>query len=391
MAKKAVDYLQKIYEASLKFLVPLTPEETYRNIVHEAMKLVGGESGMIVLEKNGKLQRVYKEAPKNFPNLRMRKGGFTNKAFRENKTLLVHTNELAKSRPKLIAAGVKSNAYIPLGYKNKPIGVLIVRSHKRGHFTQEKPLILQPFSSMASIAIRKAQLYDETLNALKTRDLFVAMAAHEFRTPLTTIAGYSQLLINKLPPQSSQSRWVKELYWEVSRLTSLVNDFLEVSRIQRGKFGYTFREHNLTEIIEKAISEFGFERPKHKLIFHNKLNKMEDKIICDFERILQAVNNLIENAAKFSDPHKDILITLSFKSPYLLLAVRDFGIGISNKDKLRIFEPFFRNNQAERGGAGLGLFLTKNIVEAHRGFIRIHSRMGKGTTVEVKLPKAKYG
>lgn len=391
MPKKAVNYLQKIYEASLKFLVPLTPEETYRIIVHEAMKLVGGESGVIVLEKNGKLQRVHKESPKGFPTLRMRKEGYTQKAFREQKALVVHSNELFKVRPKLIAAGVKSNVYIPLVYKNKSIGVLIIRSHSKCYFNHDEPLILQSFGAMASVAIRKAQLYAETLNALKTRDLFVAMAAHEFRTPLTTIAGYSQLLINKLPPQSSQSKWIKELYWEIGRLTSLVNDFLEVSRIQGGKFRYTFREHNLTEIIEKAVSEFKFGRSKHKLIFHNKLNKREDKIICDFERILQALNNLIENAAKFSDSGKDISITLSFKSPYFILAVRDFGIGISNKDKSRIFDPFYRNDQAERGGAGLGLFLTKNIMEAHRGFIKIDSKVGKGTTIEVRLPKAKYG
>ncbi|MCR4305970.1 MAG: GAF domain-containing protein, partial [Candidatus Daviesbacteria bacterium] len=116
MAKKTANYLEKIYEASLKFLVPLSPEETYRTIVQEAMKLVGGESGVIVLEKNGKLQRVYKESPKGFPSLRMRKEGYTQKAFREQKALVVHSNELSKVRPKLTAAGVKSNAYIPLAY-----------------------------------------------------------------------------------------------------------------------------------------------------------------------------------------------------------------------------------------------------------------------------------
>lgn len=391
MAKKPANYLEKIYEASLKFLVPLTPEETYRTIVQEAMKLVGGESGVIVLEKNGKLQRVYKESPKGFPSLRMRKEGYTQKAFREQKALVVHSNELSKVRPKLTAAGVKSNAYIPLAYRNKSIGVLIIRSHSNGYFNQDEPLILQSFGTMASIAIRKAQLYDETIKALQTRDLFVSMAAHEFRTPLTTIGGYSQLLMSKLPTDTPQSKWAKELHWEVGRLTSLVNEFLDVSRIQGGKFHYAFQEHSLNQIIQKVISEFQFEKSEHKLIFRNKLDEAEDKIICDFEKILQMINNLVENAAKFSDPGKDIEITLTSKSPNLILIIKDYGIGISRRNKSRIFEAFFRRDDAERGGIGLGLFLAKSVVEAHRGIIKVYSKVGKGTSIEVKLPRVKYG
>ena len=390
MAKKPAGYLEKIYQASLKFLVPLTPEETYRILVHEAMKLVGGESGAVILENDGLLQTVYKAAPMNFPNFKIRKRGFTYRAFKERHAFIIHANELSTAHPEVEKTGVKSAAFIPLAYKNKSIGVLIIRTHNRGYFTQSEPLALQSFGAMASIAIRKAQLYDETIKALQTRDLFVSMAAHEFRTPLTTIGGYSQLLINKLPPKTSQFKWAKELYWEVGRLTSLVNEFLDVSKIQGGKFRFTFHEHSFNQIIQKAISEFQFGQAEHQVIFKNKLNKTEDRIICDFEKMLQMINNLIENAAKFSDPETKIILTLRYSKRDLTLTIRDYGIGISKEELPRIYEAFYQN-KTERGGAGLGLFLVKNIVEAHHGHINIDSKEGKGTTVEVKFPKAKYG
>ncbi|EKD85290.1 MAG: multi-sensor signal transduction histidine kinase [uncultured bacterium] len=383
--------LEKVYKAGLKFLVPLTPEETYRTIVHEAMKLVGGESGAIMLEKDGQLQVAYSASPASFPHVSTRKKGFTYRAFKTHKSFVIHSSELSKIHPETVTGGVKSVAFIPLAYRNKSIGVLKVRSHSGGQFTHNEPLILQLFGSMASLAIRKTQLYDETRKALKTRDLFISLAAHEFRTPLTTIGGYVQLLADKLPQKDPQSKWVEELYWEVERLTSLVNELLETSRIKESKFQYVWRECRLKSIIKKTITAFQFKHLNHELVFVDKLHDDEDTVVGDFEKLLQVITNLVDNGAKFSDPGTKIVVSLQSRIPYLILTIKDQGRGIAEEDLPRIFEGFYRGNKVTERGMGLGLFLAKSIVEAHRGSIKIRSRVGKGTVVEVKLPRVKYG
>ncbi len=102
--------------------------------------------------------------------------------------------------------------------------------------------------------------------------------------------------------------------------------------------------------------------------------------------------NLVENGLKYSPPDSEIIISLSFKSPCFILKVKDRGTGIASKDLNRVFEGFYRGENSQQEGMGLGLFLAKNIIERHRGDIKIHSKLNKGTTVEVRLPKASsYG
>lgn len=383
--------IERVYKAGLKFLVPLTPEETYRTIVREAMRLVNGGSGVIVLEKEGQLQTVYKASPKNFPPLKTRKKGFTYRAFKTHKSFVIHSSGFSKAHPELVSAGVQSIAFIPLAYRNKSIGVLIVRSHSGGHFTRNEPLILQLFGSMASLAIRKTQLYDEARKTLETRDLFISMAAHELRTPITTIIGYSQLLATKFPKdQNPESRWIEELCWEANRLKDLVNELLETNRIKNGhQFHYIFSECHVVEVLNRAISAFNFDHQGRKLHFNNTLKEGEDKLVGDFDRLFQMISNLLDNAAKFSPPDKMIQVTMKANTSYLIIRVKDSGYGIENKILPRIFERFYRGDKNAPEGMGLGLFLAKNIVTQHRGDINIRSKIGKGTTIEIRLPRTK--
>lgn len=377
--------LEKIYKAGLKFLAPLTPEETYPTIVHEAVRLVGGNGGIIMLQHEGNLQIAYHFSPVPSLSPQPRRNGLAYRTLRTNKAYVAGTSEI---HPESARMGIKSVVFIPLAYRNKSIGVLAVRSYKENYFNTDMLKTLQLFGSMASLAIRKSQLYDETLKALKTRDLFLSMAAHEFRTPLTTIGGYAQLLVNKLSGKNPQSKWVQEMYWEVNRLASLVNELLEASRIKEGRFNYVLRRCNLKEITEKGIIEFKFNHPDRQVIFHGKL-KGSEVIVGDFDKLLQMIDNLIDNAAKFSDPSTKITITLSSLTSHLKLTVSDQGRGISKEAMPRIFEGFYRGHKSEQRGMGLGLFLAKNIIDAHHGIISVRSKIDKGTVVEVKLPKVR--
>lgn len=389
-----MDEWEKVYKAGLKFLVPLTLEKNYALIVKEAMKLVKADYGSILVGQQGKLQRVYASSPKLY-DIKSKKDGYMRQVFMTRKPMILTQEKIAKINPSIKKIGAKSILVIPLFYRHKSIGVLTLMSLKDNFFTLIEVNRLILFTPMASLAIRKTQLNDETQKALEARDLFLSMAAHEFRTPLTTINGYVQFLLSKLSgADTAEARWAEELYWESSRLTRLVNELLEVDRIKTGQFRYVLKECSLIDLINRALRELRFSYPDHKIVLDNNLKVQSDIVVGDFDKLLQVVINLLENAAKFSPPGKVITISLKSKPPCLSITVKDQGKGISKKDLPEIFERFYKGSDNSKSnantGMGLGLFIAKNIIKQHKGFIAAHSRLGTGTSIEIKLPTATH-
>jgi signal transduction histidine kinase len=381
--------LEKIYKAGLKFLMPLTPEETYKMVVEEAMKLVKADYGHLLLYKDNKLERVYASSPV-FYKIKNRKKGFMFNVFKKRKPIQLELEDVVSIHPRLKELGVKSIIGMPVYNRNKSIGVLGILSMKKDAFKERETNLLKLFSPVASLAIRKAQLYDETVKALEARDLFISMAAHELRTPITTISGYSQLLYSKFAGSDKpEARWVEDLSWETLRLTYLVNELLEVDRIKTGQFHYIWKECRFREIIRRAIVDFQFTHSDYKVVFEDNLGKGKDVIIGDFNKLLQLILNLLDNAAKFSSSDKAIVLTLGVKAGYLFLRVKDSGHGITKKDLPQVFDKYFRGKES-REGMGIGLFLVRDIVKQHHGDINIYSKENNGTKVEIKLPITKH-
>jgi GAF domain-containing protein len=169
--------LERIYSSVLKFLIQLTPDETYATIVNEAIKLVGGEDGAILLLQDGEFKKVYSSSP-SIAAVKTRKKGFSYNAFIKKKAFVVDYDELRKAHPEKEFENVHSSLFIPLSYKNKGLGTLIVRSSAHGKaFTTNELNVLQLFGSMATLAITKAEFYNEIQQALNMRDRFISMAA----------------------------------------------------------------------------------------------------------------------------------------------------------------------------------------------------------------------
>jgi signal transduction histidine kinase len=379
--------LNKIYKAALKFSEPLNPEETYKIIVEEAIKLVGGEQGSIIFVEEGEYKKAYDSSREFFTSV-PRKRGFAHKAITQQKAMVIAAKDLVHAHPQLESR--RCAIFIPLSYRNKSIGVLIVRSLKDHTFTQKELDILQLFGSMASLAIRKTQLYDETKKALDSRDMFISMAAHELRTPLTAVSGYVQLLQNRLSHQDTpEKRWSEQLLWETQRLSGLVNELLAVNRIKNGQFNYYYKECSLMEIVNRAINIFKFEYPNRKIILQSTLNGGQDLIIGDYDKLLQATNKLLENAADYSLEDQNITLSLHSRKDFINIQVLDHGKGIPEKELPFIFERFYRGENTAKEGMGLGLYLVKEIILNHHGTIKVHSKLNKGTNFEVILPKLK--
>lgn len=385
--------LEKIHLAATKLLYPMDIEETCEIVAKEAAKLVKADYSTILLSQDKQLKRIYASDPLLFDS-KLRPKGNTYTVFKTRQPKITPTSDLkgAPVHSVITKLDIKASMSVPLSYRNKSWGVLTVFSKKEGSFTPYELSILQLFGSLAALSIRKTQLYNETRVALESRDLFISMAAHELRTPITTISGYTQLLHSKLSGANTpESRWVDELSWETLRLTQLVNELLEVERIKAGQLRYVWKECRLRSIIQRALNDFRFTHPNHRVTLIDQIKNGDDKIVGDFDKLLQAIINLLDNAAKYSPPGTEIIVTTKARIPYMVLSIKDHGHGISKKDLPEVWEKFYRADTSSKEGMGLGLYLVKNIIKQHKGNIDIHSKEGRGTRVEIKLPQTKHG
>lgn len=384
------NYLEKINKVSLRLLVPLTPIEAYKVIVDEAIKLVDGLYGSIILLVDGKLERVYSSSESGYSVINRKKGN-TYKAFHNKQIIIADITKTGKHHPQLREMGIKTTVFIPLSWRGESLGVLTINSTKEiGKGLRDLDL-MKLLGSMATLAIKKAHTLSELKQSLETRDLFISLAAHEFRTPITTINVYAELLRNKLKNSKDEAtaRWVEIMSWEATRLTNLVDELLTINRIKSGQLQYVWKEVSLREILGRVFLDFSLANPSRKVIFSDLPENVSDKTIGDFDKLLQVFINLLNNAAKFSETEKEIVVNLKYRNACFMIEVIDSGQGIRKEDLPRIFEGFYKGAGNEKQGMGLGLFLAKNVIDNHRGEILVESEFGKGTKFTVRIPKVK--
>ncbi len=363
--------LQQINAAALKFLEPINLQKTYETITHQAVQLVDGIDGAILLvdEKNHQLTQVYSSSQK------------VTSEFDEENAYIAFKKKVAF---------VKSNTlFIPLVYQNKSMGTLIIRSKVADKFDDNDLEILKVFGSFATLAIRKAQLYQQNQSALKVRDLFISMATHELKTPLTSMTGYIQLLHSKMiDKKSKEFGWIETLLGEARRLNDLINEMTQTYTIKSGKVTFTWTQCRLAEILEKSIASFAKLEPQRQIEFVNLVPKEQDSVIGDCLKLEQVFDDVIDNAEKFSEDSKPIRVELYEDGTFLTVEVIDRGVGIPKNELPYIFDEFFKGKATEtKSGMGLGLFFVKSIVQQHHGKIQISSTK-KGTRVIIRMKRA---
>lgn len=373
----------EVYKSSTRFLNPLSIDETYKVFIEEVLRLSDGKYGSVLIFKNGSIQRVYASSPFLF-NIKPRRRGFLYRAYNKKASLVLTHKQIEKIHPELKKTKIKYDIVIPLINRNKSIGVFTVLTDKKVKKEQLKALKL--FSPLATLAIKKAQLYAEVKQAIDTRDLFISLASHELRTPITTSYIYLQIIErNYAKKKPFDPKWVENLKEEMERLTVIIDELLEVNQIRIGKLSYNFEECDLKTVIQRALIMVKGKYKKHNFILHD-LVKNNIKIIADSNKLISLFINLFENAAKHSPSKLDIDIKLYNNEKYISTIIKDQGEGIADADLDKIFVDFYKGKDNTKPGLGLGLYLTKQIIDKHRGKIKIKSKLGKGTTVEVKLP-----
>ncbi len=219
---------------------------------------------------------------------------------------------------------------------------------------------------------------------------FVANVSHELRTPITSIKGFSETLLDgALHDEKTLQAFLEIIYKESNRLQMLIEDLLELSKIEQHGFSVAFTKVNLLDVIIRA-AEMTSQRLEEKDM--NFITDIERDIYVegDLNRLIQVVMNLLSNAITYSPEKTSVHLRLQETNTHGIITIRDEGIGIDANEIPRIFERFYRVDRARSrnsGGTGLGLAIVKHLIEVHQGRIHVESETGKGTTFEIFIPK----
>lgn len=218
---------------------------------------------------------------------------------------------------------------------------------------------------------------------------FVANVSHELKTPITSIKGFAETMLDDDEIEPTMLRkFLTIIYKESDRLQSLIDDLLELTKLEREEFNIELKRVNFSMIVNDCVTFIKELANKRNLEL--KLNVDSDLfLIGDAARLKQVILNLLYNAISYSKDNGQIVVTAKRTHPWIELTIRDNGIGISEEMIDRIFERFYRVDQArsrETGGTGLGLAIVKHIVESHEGVIEVDSQVDIGTTFKILIP-----
>jgi len=222
------------------------------------------------------------------------------------------------------------------------------------------------------------------------KDEFLSIASHEMKTPLTTATAYLQLIEQNLGPAEGATRlYAGKALASMNRLTELIAELLDVSKIQHGKLSYLVKDIDFNELIDEAIESIHYVAPDYRIIRTGWLTK---KVKGDKERLTQVLINLLSNAVKYSPRQKEVKVTIEQRTDHLIVSVADQGIGIYKDHLKKIFERYYRVNQQDAiqfQGLGIGLYITYEIIKRHGGKLWVESTYGKGSTFYFSLPVKK--
>jgi two-component system, chemotaxis family, CheB/CheR fusion protein len=248
-----------------------------------------------------------------------------------------------------------------------------------------QPIQSADYSSSCVLVIR--DITDSSVRRLQEE--FMSVASHELRTPLTALRGYLQMLQGQLGGVDERAqRRVTIALAMVDRMVRLVSELLDVGRLQTGKFELVFEEIELGSLVHQTVDLAQSMTTDHEFVIDVPETTMT--ITADPMRVQQVLLNLISNAISYSPDNSQIEVRARLEDEQAVLEVRDYGIGIPDDTKPQIFTQFFQGSRplhAEQRGLGLGLFITKEIVDAHDGHVELESACGEGTTFKVCLPR----
>ncbi len=372
-----VNELETLTKIDRELSTSLEFEHVMQTTHRWAVEGTGAEEGWIAIagEENGQLTVVI--------------GPDTGAVIPPDDPLIAGPLRALTTRGYLPQSAAPAQAVAPLLQAAKPIGVLVVS--RREPFPDEALEYLTRLSARASIAIQNARLYQAVQRANQEKSKFVSIVSHELRIPMTSIKGYADLLLKQMagPVTDQQVNFIETIRNNVERMSNLVSDLSHISRIETGRMKLDLAYFALPGHIDEVLKTLS-----HKIEEKNQTLELyvpEDlpEVYADPNRFIQVLTNLLSNAWKYSPEGGWITVIARPAGGSVRVEVRDTGIGISEEDQEKLFSQFFRSEDPavrEEQGWGLGLNVTKRLVELMGGKIGVRSQLGKGSTFWFTLP-----
>jgi signal transduction histidine kinase/DNA-binding response OmpR family regulator len=297
----------------------------------------------------------------------------------------------------LYAAGWRSVVAIPMLRSDRVVGAMVVRRKTPGLLTRETCEVLEAFASQSAIALTNARLYQqlelqsaELAEASQHKSEFLASMSHELRTPLNAVIGFSEVLLERMfgDLNERQEDYLRDILSSGRHLLALLNDVLDLSKVEAGHMELDPTEFAVAETVDYALSMVRERAAAHGITLSRDLGPGVDLVRADELRVKQVLLNLLSNAVKFTPDGGRVQVRARTTATHLEITVSDTGMGIDPADRQRIFDSFQQGGRAARQveGTGLGLTLTKRIVELHGGHLWLASEVGHGSTFGFTLP-----
>lgn len=307
--------------------------------------------------------------------------------------------EAGASAETTILANASEHLVVPIRREETVIGLLLLESKESGRYTEDNLEFLTRLMDHASIALANARLYSEVQSANKAKSDFVSFVAHELKNPMTSIRGFSDLLAQGMvgPINENQAQFLATIRSNVERMATLVTDLADVSRIEAGRLSLDFAAVDVAYIVEEVVRSLSRQIEEKRQILTLQLPKQLPAMWGDRIRLIQIITNLISNACKYSPEEGKITVSAEAVdnvwndvAPKVIhLYVQDTGYGISPENQKKIFQKFYRSDDQkvrDAPGTGLGLNITKQLVELQGGQIWFESEFRVGTTFHIIIP-----
>ncbi|RLC91628.1 MAG: hypothetical protein DRI77_13630 [Chloroflexi bacterium] len=282
---------------------------------------------------------------------------------------------------------------VPIRYEDRMVGLLDLRRDDNALFHADRVQFAGQLAGHAAMAIENARLYEQVQQANRAKTEFVSFVAHELRTPMTSIRGYAEMLLKGMFGElaAQQEQFVQTICSNIKRMQVQVSDLQDVSRIESGYLALEMQPMALQDALAEALqSTQGQVKARSQQLMLEVPGDLP-LVYADSARLTQILINLLSNAYKYTPEGGDINVRAWSQDGYVSCVVSDTGIGMSPEDLEKLFTKFFRSeNPAVRDmpGTGLGLCITKSLVELQGGEIKVESQLGKGTTFTFTIPVA---
>jgi len=411
---RSVEELTALGEVGRAISSTLDLETVLTTIVSRAVELSGAAAGTM-FEYDEAIEEFRPRASHNAPRelieiqraepVRLGQGALGQAAARREPVQVSDIREAPfySARPRvrdlLVESGYRSVLAVPLMVEDRILGALVVLRREVGEFAQEAVNLLQTFATQSALAIQNARLFTEIEEkgrqlevANRHKSEFLANMSHELRTPLNAVIGFSEVLLEKMfgEVNTKQEEYLKDIYDSGRHLLSLINDILDLSKVEAGRMELELTRFDLPAAIDNALTLVKGRAANHAIKLTPHVDPRLGEFVADERKLKQVLVNLLSNAVKFTPEGGRVEVRAAPADGGVEIAVTDTGIGIAPEDHEAIFEEFRQvgsDYARKREGTGLGLTLTRRFVELHGGRIWVKSAPGEGSTFTFTLPE----